>query len=259
MNQKRIISALDHDPIIEYLENNNQIETHLQQLTKLRRDARNNVDSALNHALSEICASGKYSILEKAAFSAVFDSIEPAKNLDDLTERVGRSFERLLSINQTLRKIASPLLAYTVCRMPKTVDFRPSQLIEYSYRHSDGSGLVIDERILLSGAEERPVYDVYIPEMEAKNNKHARRFGMTYHDEPLIFGRSPNRLLDWADGPKNAADDLSDPPRNKRTTHILIGDEEIHNFFELSRSSEQYDTLFGHVALMRLHYADEPT
>lgn len=249
MDERRIKQILKRDELLEQLEQTAKIEYQMEQLTKDGRSSRNTIDTVFTQTLDDISKNGNFSIFERAAFAAVFDMIHPAHDVDDLVEQVYVAFNRLLHIHSTLRKAEEPILAYGVSRMAKLHDYRPSSLIDYSLRRADGSGLIIDTRVVLSGSLDRHIFDIYIPETTTKN-KHARRFGMTYHDEPLVFGRSPARLLDWADGPERAAADLDSPPKQGKKIHILIGGDEIDAFFEMGNPSEQFDTLFGHAALM---------
>jgi hypothetical protein len=249
MNEKRIKQVLKRDDLLEQLEQTAKIESQIEQLTKDGFSSRNTIETVFTQTLADISKKGNFSIFERAAFSAVFDMVHPAHDLDNLVGQVHGAFSRLLDIHSTLRKVEEPMLAYGVSRMAKLHDHRPISLVDYSYRNGDGSGLIIDERVVMSGALERYTYDVYIPEIST-NHKHSRRFGMTYHDEPIVFGRSPARLLDWADGPESAAKDLDTPPKQGKKIHILIGSSEIEAFFDISRPNEQYDTLYGHAALM---------
>lgn len=255
MNQKRITDALNREPILKQLDIVKKLEPQMDELQFKMQKARHHIDSAFSDALSEICTNGHYGLLERAAFSAVFAMEQPAQKIDELVERVDAAFNRLLTVHQSLRRAHTPLLAYAVIRQPKKDDFRPNQLIEYSYRSGDGSGLVIEERALPKEGGEKYFHDIHIPEVSI-DNKHARKFGHTsYIDEPIVFSRSPKTLLTWADGPQAAADDLAAPPKNSLTTHVLIGSHEINDFFDICQPSEHYDTLYGHAALMGFHFS----
>lgn len=253
MNPERIVNALNRNPILSHFETSEQIDSELQQLTKKQSDIQKTIQNALSDALSEICSDGKYGLIERVAFSAVFDEFNNAKNIDDLVGGVNSTFDRLLSINQVLRGASPPLLAYTVCRLPKKGDLRPNHLIEYSYRNGDGSGLVIDERTVVYDSKTKYIHDIYIPEIEL-TGKFARGFGLNYRDEPIVFAHTPGKFMSWASGPDTAASDLAEPPRHSRTTHLLIGKDEVDAFFDTCVPSEQYDALYGHAALMGFHF-----
>lgn len=253
MNRDKFIGDHDAMRLNDTLILHNQIESEIARMTKEKSSAKDTIREIGKSALKNICDRHGYSMLERVAFSAVFDDPDIPIDISDMAKRVDDASHRLRALDMILREEYAPILAFTAGPAPRRTR-NLTELMDYTCRQSDGTGLTVGEQPV--GISRRYVHEISIGEAPCSGNRHARQFGQVSPADPIVYRRSPWRVIDWCNGPDLAASNLSSPPRQGPVSHLLMGQEEIQSFFRKCEPSEQLDTLYGHVSLMGYDFTD---
>lgn len=253
MNHDKFIGDHDAMQLNDSLKVHSQIESEIIRMVTEKTSVKDRIREIGTSALKNMCDRQDYSVLERAAFSAMFDDPDIPKDITDLAQRMEDAGNRLRSLDTILREKYAPILAFTAGPAPRRTR-NLTELLGYTCRLGDGTGLTVAEHSV--GMSHRYIHEISIGEEPYSGNRDARQFGQVSPADPIVYRRNPWRIIDWSNGPELAASNLSTPPRQSPVTHLLIGHTEIRSFFRKCDPSEQLDTIYGHVSLMGFDFSD---
>lgn len=253
MNGREIITDADAVLMNDFLVEHDQFNDAARKIAEERAFLLEKIREMGDVALRTLCVRDERPLIERAAFSAALNDPDVPVNIRDLTTRINDAWKLLRTIDYVTSQEYAPILAFTACRATRR-STQTVELLSYSCRPSDGTGLVIEERKLGSGR--RYIHDVTIGEVPLHDNGHARPFGHNNPYGPIFHKSTPRRIIGWAAGADRASADLANPPSHGPVSRVLFGHDEIYSFFQKCQPSTQLDTLFGHVAIMGHDFRD---
>lgn len=224
MDNSDFMNTDDMMRLNSYLELHDHIAAAHDRLMVERSATVEQIRSLGTSALRAMCTTGEYTLIERAAFSTMFDDGNIPKNVFEMIQKIKDVSKQLKAIDTVLSEQFAPILAFTIGHDQQQTQ-RSNEIVEYTCRLAGGAGLKIEERSLGNGG--RYVHEVSISEEQHQNNSHVRHFGQVPVSDPIIYRRTPRRIVDWSAGPAQAAADLSEPPRKSLVTHLLFGRKEI--------------------------------
>lgn len=226
------------------LDDHHATEIQAENLRQSKSEKRNRITELSQHVLLAMVREDVGTPLERAAYGLALDrSDDLLNNVDHVEEYANEAYAKLAAVDKILRKPGAPFMKFDI--KPDRLYVDAYEIDNYTYRTSDGSGLTITE----DGYANNIWHRVTVNE-QPRDYKYIDG----YRTSDLAIKQAGIRQFAelWQHGPELAVDDIEGSlfldhthREGRPTTHLLIGREAIHTFFDSNLEGPQIDMLIG--------------